>query len=180
MPLLPPHEPTPASYPKDKDALWREVRALWRRLQDAARPGGDPKPVAGIQTAQTATPGGEQGFARSDHIHEQGIREVLFAFAGTPRKDTISPAYYAWGQPFTLAQVHATLVKAGTADSTLYVHRVNADGTTARTVTLVIPAGVRTVSSAALTMVVDVGTGIAMEVAPGTGAESLTVHAMVD
>lgn len=40
MPLIPPNDPLPASYAQDKDALWRDIRALWERVGRSKTIGG--------------------------------------------------------------------------------------------------------------------------------------------
>lgn len=39
-PLLPPNDPTPPSYAKDKTAVDRDLRALWRRIDQLGSGGG--------------------------------------------------------------------------------------------------------------------------------------------
>ena len=35
MPIMPPTDPQSPSYRKDIDALWTDIRALWRRIDNA-------------------------------------------------------------------------------------------------------------------------------------------------
>lgn len=34
MPIMPANDPTSPTYAKDREAIWADIRALWRRLQD--------------------------------------------------------------------------------------------------------------------------------------------------
>lgn len=49
MPLIPANDPRPASYAKDKAAIWNEIRALWRLNHKS----NQTVVVSGSQSSQT-------------------------------------------------------------------------------------------------------------------------------
>lgn len=89
MPLIPNHDPRPPSYAKDKEAIWREIRALWQlnrqaRVSTAGAQGSSgaasglsdaiPKPV--VYTVEEVVAGTGSAASRDDHTHQS----VQFAY----------------------------------------------------------------------------------------------------
>jgi hypothetical protein len=66
MPLLPPYNPLPKSYPRDNEEIWRDIRALWRSLRGLKTPLSNEIP---LPVGDSGDPGYGEEAARWDHIH---------------------------------------------------------------------------------------------------------------
>ena len=45
MTMMPPTDPGKASYAKDREAIWKEIRALWRAMGNPATPASGPNEI---------------------------------------------------------------------------------------------------------------------------------------
>lgn len=119
---LPPGDPVRRTYARERREQQRQDAAITRPVQFGAT-NQVPRGAVGAQDPYGGNPGTAKGFARTDHQHPPGFREVLFSVNGLTTLNQRSPRYLILGRDQYCLEIYAG-VTAPTAGFTVRVYFV--------------------------------------------------------